>query len=164
MYGLPTPSLPPPRKTVNVTVIAFALIMRQRKPCRASGFVNGPTDGSLHFASEQKSQGFPPRDQPWASSASLLSLNLKGKKRKPGHDKLFLCRVWICRLCLRIHLCRIHAVASPELPGRCVCGCHQCPCIPISLDSNKKQGLQSAQIVRISKVPHRSYFTPTYFL
>lgn len=45
MYGLPT-ALP---QTVNVTVIAFALIMRQRKPCRASGFVNGPTDGSLRL-------------------------------------------------------------------------------------------------------------------
>lgn len=45
-----------------------------------------------------------------------------------------------------------------------VCGCHQCPSIPISPDSNKKQGLQSEQIVRMQKVPHRSYFTPTYFL
>lgn len=86
MYGPPTPKTPPP-KTVNVTVIAFALIMRQRKPCRASGFVNGPTDGWLHFASEPKSQGFPPR-------VSLLSLSTKGKKkRKPGHDKLLLRRV-----------------------------------------------------------------------
>lgn len=38
------------RPTVNVTVITFALIMKQRKPCRALGFVNGPTDGSgFHF-------------------------------------------------------------------------------------------------------------------
>lgn len=78
----PHPIPPSPLKTVNVTVIAFALIMRQRKPCRASGFVNGPTDASLHFASEQKSQGFPRRDQPRASSASLLSLNMKGEKKE----------------------------------------------------------------------------------
>lgn len=38
------------RPTVNVTLIMFALIMKQRKPCPASGFVNGPTDGSgFHF-------------------------------------------------------------------------------------------------------------------
>lgn len=31
---------------LNVTVITFALIMKQRKLCQALGFVNGPTDGS----------------------------------------------------------------------------------------------------------------------
>lgn len=31
---------------LNVTVITFALIMKQRKRCQALSFVNGPTDGS----------------------------------------------------------------------------------------------------------------------
>lgn len=30
----------------SVTVITFALIMKQRKLCQALGFVNGSTDGS----------------------------------------------------------------------------------------------------------------------
>lgn len=75
MYG---PLPPPPHlpQTVNVTVIAFALIMRQRKPCRPSCFVNGPTDGSLHFASQQKSRGFQ-RDRPPRNPRPLYFLNLK---------------------------------------------------------------------------------------
>ena len=51
---------------VNVTVIPFALIMKQRKPCRALGFVNGPTDGfgfHLVCARAESASLSSPRDQ-----------------------------------------------------------------------------------------------------
>lgn len=56
------------RPAVNVTIITFAFIMKQRRPCLATGFVNGPTDGSrfgfVCTGAEVTTSGFLPRDQP----------------------------------------------------------------------------------------------------
>lgn len=117
--------------------------MRQRKPCRASGFVNGPTDGLLHFCIWAEN---PKVSRPETTNVLLGCFTFTKydkKKKKAAHDKLFAVFVYGY----------IHTVSMLLLAQSCrvaaVCGCHQCPSIPISLDSNKKQGLQSAQIVRM---------------
>lgn len=53
---------------VNVTVITFALIMKQRKPCQVVALVNGPSDGPgfcfVCIRAEVTTQGLPLGDQP----------------------------------------------------------------------------------------------------
>lgn len=121
------------RPTVNVMVIAFALIMKQRKPCQASGFVNGPTDGSgSRFVCTRAgvtTSGLLPRD--WLQPLSALHLLylrrdcdlymmwyivvIRRVASQPTHNLLLCVRVvmsefadcggWMHRFYLNVRLC-----------------------------------------------------------
>lgn len=122
------------RPIVNVIMgFVFALIKKQREPCQALWFVNGPSDAPGVRSVCTRTE-----------IATLTAPRLNSVDSISGRAPLAWWYVftWSCHRGVYLQaacLCkyRIHEVVGS------VCGCHQHLRIPSSLSSNKKQGLHS---------------------
>lgn len=143
--------------------------MQQRTPCQGLALLMDPLMvlGFTLFEAEQKSQ---PLGWCTETSVSLQPLHqLYLRKRSDAYMLWYTARIYhkVQRLlskhtlydptdvskssCIWIFVASVFnvrkfcicAALGPHLQAAFVCGCHQPLCIPIILNSNKKQGLQS---------------------